>query len=540
MSQTGKEKGDSIIVASSILAVAQIIVRIISLVYRIPMIRIVGAEGMGYYANAYEVYQFLLLVSSNGIPVAFSLLSASYLAKREYKNLQRLLKGTMVFAGMIGFVLAALTFFGAGWIARAMFNMDEVAPSLRVLAPTIFVCALLGVYRGYFQGKNSMMPTAISQIIEQIIHAVVSVAAAWLLIGLGPSMGAAGGTLGTFLGAVGGLGFCVLIYHLYEPTVRRMLRKDRTPRRDLITYHNVFKLVALTMAPIILSQTMYQLGGVVDALLFHNILDGIGYSASVRAELIGIYSGEYKLLINVPLALTSSIGIALIPTVTRSVTQHKKREVYGKINQIIRLTMVVALPCCAGLMVIARPIMQLVFADSSQLASSLLVLGAPTIAFYSLSTVTISILQGIHRMRAPVIHSTIAMVVHAGALAVLLRFADMNIYAFIYGNYVFAFIMCILNLRALKKYIGYRQEYKRSVFIPIIICMIMAIFTRLIYSGIYTLTGSLAAGVAAAIVIAVIIYGLLTVITGVLSEDDLMSMPKGRSIVNICRKIHIL
>ena len=132
---------------------------------------------------------------------------------------------------------------------------------------------------------------------------------------------------------------------------------------------------------------------------FHNILDGIGYSASVRAELIGIYSGEYKLLINVPLALTSSIGIALIPTVTRSVTQHKKREVYGKINQIIRLTMVVALPCCAGLMVIARPIMQLVFADSSQLASSLLVLGAPTIAFYSLSTVTISILQGIHRMR---------------------------------------------------------------------------------------------------------------------------------------------
>ena len=154
MSQTGKEKGDSIIVASSILAVAQIIVRIISLVYRIPMIRIVGAEGMGYYANAYEVYQFLLLVSSNGIPVAFSLLSASYLAKREYKNLQRLLKGTMVFAGMIGFVLAALTFFGAGWIARAMFNMDEVAPSLRVLAPTIFVCALLGVYRGIFSGEK--------------------------------------------------------------------------------------------------------------------------------------------------------------------------------------------------------------------------------------------------------------------------------------------------------------------------------------------------------------------------------------------------
>ena len=92
MNQIGKEKNDSIIVASSILAGAQIVVRIISLLYRIPLIRIVGQEGMGYYANAYEVYQFLLLVSSNGIPVAFSLLSASYLANGEYKNLQRLMR----------------------------------------------------------------------------------------------------------------------------------------------------------------------------------------------------------------------------------------------------------------------------------------------------------------------------------------------------------------------------------------------------------------------------------------------------------------
>ncbi len=211
MNQTGKEKNDNIIVASTILAGAQIVVRIISLLYRIPLIRIVGQEGMGYYANAYEVYQFLLLVSSNGIPVAFSLLGASYLAKREYKNLQRLMKGTMVFAGFIGLVFSLLTFFGAGWIAETMFNMEEVAPALRVLAPTIFVCALLGVYRGYFQGKNAMMPTALSQVIEQIVHALVSVVAAYFLVVKGPAYGAAGGTLGTFLGAVGGLGFCVFV-----------------------------------------------------------------------------------------------------------------------------------------------------------------------------------------------------------------------------------------------------------------------------------------------------------------------------------------
>ncbi len=221
--------------------------------------------------------------------------------------------------------------------------------------------------------------------------------AAYFLVVKGPAYGAAGGTLGTFLGAVGGLGFCVFVYHLYAPTVRRMLRRDKTPHKDLLTYGNVVKLVAGVMAPIILSQTMYQLGGIVDALLFNHILDGMGYTSAIRSQLIGVYSGEYKapiilsqtmyqlggivdallfnhildgmgytsairsqligvysgeykLLLNVPLALTSSIGIALIPTVTKLVTLQRMRDVYQKINQIVRLTMVIAMPCSVGLM----------------------------------------------------------------------------------------------------------------------------------------------------------------------------------------------
>lgn len=540
MNQTGKEKNDSIIVASTILAGAQIVVRIISLLYRIPLIRIVGQEGMGYYANAYEVYQFLLLVSSNGIPVAFSLLGAAYLAKGEYKNLQRLMKGTMIFAGIIGLIFSLLTFFGAGWIAEALFNMQEVAPALRVLAPTIFVCALLGVYRGYFQGKNAMMPTAVSQVIEQVIHAIVSVAAAYFLMVKGPAYGAAGGTLGTFLGAVGGLGFCMLVYHLYAPTVRRLLRRDKKPHKALITYGNVFKLVALTMTPIILSQTMYQLGGIVDALLFNHILDDLGYTSAVRSQLIGIYSGEYKLLLNVPLALTSSIGIALIPTVTRLVTLRHMKQVYQKIDQIIRLTMVIALPCSVGLMVLSGPLMRLLFSDTSELARMLLILGAPTIAFYSLSTVTISILQGIHRMKAPVMHSMLAMVVHALALAIVFKYFDMNIYGMVFGNYVFAFMMCWLNLRALRKYIGYEQEYKYSVFMPALVSAAMGIVTWLVYEGIYTATVSDAAAIAVSMIAAVIFYGVFIVVTGILSEDDILSLPKGQWLLSFCRKLKLI
>ena len=421
-----------------------------------------------------------------------------------------------------------------------MFNMEEVAPALRVLAPTIFVCALLGVYRGYFQGKNAMMPTALSQVIEQIVHALVSVVAAYFLVVKGPAYGAAGGTLGTFLGAVGGLGFCVFVYHLYAPTVRRMLRRDKTPHKDLLTYGNVVKLVAGVMAPIILSQTMYQLGGIVDALLFNHILDGMGYTSAIRSQLIGVYSGEYKLLLNVPLALTSSIGIALIPTVTRLVTLQRMRDVYQKINQIVRLTMVIAMPSSVGLMVLSGPLMQLLFSDTSELARMLLILGGPTIAFYSLSTVTISILQGIHRMKAPVVHSVIAMVLHSVALAIVFKCFDMNIYGMVFGNYVFAFVMCWLNLRALKRYIGYEQEYKYSVFMPTAVSAAMGIVAWLVYEGIYTASSSNAVSIVVAIVAAIIFYGVFIVVTGILSEDDILSLPKGQRLFALCKKLKLL
>ena len=163
MGNSKQRAGKNLIVQGSILAIASIIVRLIGIIYRIPLTNIVGNEGMGYYGFAFEVYQFLVILSTSAIPVAVSKLTAARVARHEYKNAQAVFKCSIIFAAVLSGTLALITFVGARWISMVMFGgITEVAPALRVLAPTVFVCAIMGVFRGYTQGLGNMAPTAFS------------------------------------------------------------------------------------------------------------------------------------------------------------------------------------------------------------------------------------------------------------------------------------------------------------------------------------------------------------------------------------------
>ncbi len=394
MADQKKSSNSSIVVQSAILAAAQILVRVIGLLYRVPMQRIIGDVGNGYYGAAYEIYQFILLLSANGIPTAVALLVARHLARREYKNVYRIFKGSMLFALIIGGVVMLFTLVGARWLAVALFGIDyaDVAIALRILAPTLLISAVMGVMRGFFQGKNVMMPTAVSQMVEQVFNAIVSVVAAYFLIARGPAWGAAGGTLGTCMGALSGFIFIAIIFYLYQPTLMRLVKKDHS--RVHLRSEQVMKMVATTMAPVVLSSTVYQISGIIDTSMFYRIMSSLDYAAEAAAELFGNYSGQYKMILNIPLGITSSIGIALIPAVTSLVAVGKKREARERIDSIIKLTNLVAIPSCVGLIVLAEPLMKLLFVINNNVPIRLLQLGAITVITYSFSTVTIAILQG--------------------------------------------------------------------------------------------------------------------------------------------------
>ena len=170
-------KKNDFIVQAGILAAAGIISRIIGLLYRSPLYNVVGALGMGYYNSAFNYYSIILMISSYSIPAAMSKVIAQRLAVKEYRNAHRIFLGAIGYVLAVGGVASLVLYFGAGF-----FVPENAVPVLQTFAPTIFVYGILGVLRGYFQAHESMVQTSVSQILEQISNAIVSIGAAYLLI----------------------------------------------------------------------------------------------------------------------------------------------------------------------------------------------------------------------------------------------------------------------------------------------------------------------------------------------------------------------
>lgn len=529
----------NLIVQGSILALASIVVRLIGIVYRIPLTNIVGNEGMGYYGFAFEVYSFLVILSTSAIPVAVSKLTAARIAKKEYKNVQAIFRCSIKFAAVLSGTLALITFIGAPVISKVMFGgITEVAPALRVLAPTVFVCAINGVFRGYTQGLGNMAPTGFSQIVEQIFNAIVSVAAAAILISRGAAYGAAGGTLGTLMGAVASVVFLYFVYNANRPRFRQREKKD--PTKKVMAERDIYRLIGLTIVPLILTSTIYQISSLLDSSLFSNILRAIGYQSSFISSLYGIYSSKYQLLINLPLGITSALTVAMMPGIAGAIAINDKKQVREQIDTVIRFTMLLAIPCAVGVAVMGGPIMQMLFNDTTTLPGRMLAVGAITIVFYAFSTLTSTILQGSNYMRVPVINAAISLVVHVVFTVVLLAFADLHIFALIYGNIIFSFCMCVLNARSLAKLIDYELDITKMVGAPAIASVIMGAITFFVYKGLIYVIQSNLVSTLISVVVAVIVYALFMVLTRGVTEEELYMFPKGDVIVRILDRFHLL
>jgi stage V sporulation protein B len=346
-------KSNHFLIQGSILAAASLLVRIIGLIYRIPMTRIIGDDGMGAYSYSFEIYNITLILSSYSLPLAVSKLVATRGINKEYKNSYRIFLCAMAFAISVGLIATLILFFGADFFSAIISNDPDVALPLRVLAPTLLVFSVMGVFRGFYQGKNTMIPTAVSQLLEQIVNAVVSVLAAYFLMKNyegeinQAAYGAAGGTLGTFTGAFVGLIFLLFVFILYKPVLNRQMQKDATTYKE--SYSDIFKLLIITISPIILSQTVYQISGVIDNSLFGHIMAakevtsfdkpvlgnvnlGQFYTEENRRTLIGIYSNKYRLLTNVPVAIATAIGAAIVTSISAAKARGMEEAIRSKVH----------------------------------------------------------------------------------------------------------------------------------------------------------------------------------------------------------------
>ena len=547
------KKKSNYIVQGGILAAASILVRIIGMVYRIPVTRILGPIGNSYYSAAYEVYSMMLLISSFSLPLAVSKLVSARLAAGQAKSAYKIFKCTLVFALVSGGIASLLVYFGAGFFSNVLVNTPESKLALQVLAPTILVVALMGCLRGYFQGLGSMVPTAVSQIVEQVVNAAVSIGAAWLLFHYGLKIdnllgtetaayayGAAGSTLGTGAGAFVGLLFLIFILLVYQRVMSRRVAADRHGETE--SAWEIYGLLIVTILPVILSTAVYNISGIIDQGIFKHLMAYKNYESMAIDELWGIYSGEYKLLTNVPIAVASAMASSTIPALTRARVARDRREMRKKTENAIRFVMVICIPCAVGLSVLATPILQLLFGAKDHISTSALLLqtGSISVVLYGMSTLTNGILQGMDKMRLPVIHAAISLAIHVVLLVVMVMFTGMNIHAVVWANIFFAFLMCVLNSRSIAKYMRYRQEVRRTFLVPLLASALMGAAAFGVYHGLLVLCKSNAVSVLAACMVAVVVYGVALLALKGLTEEELLGFPKGRTLVGIVKKLHLM
>lgn len=552
MGNNKKKNSTSFLVQGSILAMASIISRIIGLIYRIPLTAIIGDAGNNYYGSAFKIYNILLIISSYSLPLAVSKLVSANISKGRKRNVYRILKCALIFGAVSGTIAALVLFFGAEFITETLMRTPLSIFAVKTLVPVLIIVAVLGVMRGFFQGLGTMMPSAVSQILEQIANAIVSVWAAYVLFSYGAkagallgdaknygaAYGAAGGTIGTGVGALVALLFSTFVLLAYLGRFKKTMKKERPSNVD--SYASVFHLLIITIIPVLLSSTIYNCNALIDEAVFKNIAFFQGYAESEYGNWNGIYSGKYQVLINVPLAIASSIAASSVPALTAAYASGKRQEARKQIGTATRFIMVIAFPCTVGMGVLASPILQLLFSDSSEIAARMMQVGAIAILFFSLSTLSNGLLQGINRMKEPIKNALIALVLHLFVLVGLMLGLDLNIFAVVIANAAFGLFMCILNARSLRRYSGYRQEIRKTFLVPAISSAGMGIAVWLIYRLFIYLLRSNTLATIFAIAAGVLVYAVLLLLLKGLSEQEILRFPKGRTLVSIAKKMHLL
>lgn len=556
MSETASNKtkrsDTGFLLQGTILAAASIISRVVGLIYRLPMTAIIGKRGNDFYGIAFELYNIVLIISSYSIPLAVSKLVAARMSIGEARNALRVLKGSLVFACITGGTASLVVWFGADFFTEVLFKTPLAAIALRVLAPVLFIVAIVGVFRGFFQGLHTMMPSAISQIAEQIMNAIVSVVAAYLLFDYGVKVGAilgdsdvygaaygaAGGTLGTASGAVTALIIMLLIYALYFKRFKKKITRDHS--KHVEEYKDLFKVLILTIIPVLLSTTLYNLSGLFEAGIFKNIANNMNYDSVQISEWWGVFAGQYRVLINVPLSIASSIAASSVPSLTAAFRGNEMQRVRVQISSAMRFIMIIAFPCAVGMGVLGGPIMMLLFSDSDKSSAIMMAVGAISVVFYSLSTLSNGLLQGIDKMRVPVINACISLVSQSVFLVGAMYILKLDIYAVVLSDAFYAFMMCLLNHMSVKKYSGVEINVHKTFVKPLEASVVMGIMVYLVYTVVHIVSRSNAVSTIFAIAIGVFVYFLTILLIKGITERELKRLPKGYVLVNLAKKVGLL
>ncbi len=435
----------------------------IGALYRIPLTNIMGAEGIGLYQMVFPLYSVLLTVSGGGLPGAISKTVSAFSAVGDTENTRRTLKISLLVLTLAGLAATVLLIVFRDKIAALQGN-PLAATAYLGIAPAVAFVAVISCFRGYFQGKLDMLPSGISQVVEQVVKMVVGLILCSRFLQYGVAYAAFGALLGVTVSEMAAT--AVLLVQYAFDTVRFRKRNIVSlgkfaseqsaelcvEQAAPLPYKTLLKKVLAVAFPITLGSLVLPLSSVIDSILVINLLTAMGESTSQATRFYGILNGPVGSLVNMPTVITTSLSVLLLPKISRIVL--KKKDAGEIAEKFIRISLLIAVPCALALILFSDEILSVLYrrtlsADLLNVGGTLLRISALSVLYMSLLQPAAAVLQGCDRAYKPAVNLLKGAVLKAALTVILIRVAG------IYGASIatvscFA-LTCILNVSAMRK-----------------------------------------------------------------------------------------
>ena len=524
----------NVVKGAAIIGAAGIGVKVLGAIFRIPLTNWMGSVGMSYYQIAYIIYSVLIVLSTAGFPVAISKLVSENIAKGQYQNSRKVLKTAIGIMAVLGGISAAICFFGAQAYADYV-NNPPAAQAIRAIAPALLFVPILSSFRGFFQGRQNMNPTALSEIMEQLTRVIVGFALTLILLKKGLPQAAAGASFGATAGSFVAMLFMVLVFVMHKGVIEKEIRAGREYIEDTIV---IIKKILLIAVPIIIGAEIIPIMYSIDATVIMRRLNATGWSQEESKYLYGLMAGYCNSLANMPEFLIQAIAISIVPAISHARARDDKEDVKRGIVMGYKLTTLIAFPCMIGLMFLCKPIFQLLYplkVDEAMDAIPTFIMmtfSIVTLALYETST---GVLQAIGKQMIPLRNVAICAVIKIALTFILVGIKSINVVGAAASSVIAYLIAFILNEMAVKKHTGTRVNIMSIYVKPLIASLVMGAFAYGAYRGVAIIAGMKLAAVIG-ILVGVFVYAIMVIVIRVAKPEDIAEMPKGEKLNSLIRK----
>ncbi len=536
--QEGQQTSTLMMKGATILVIAGIVSKVFGAIFRIPLTNMIGAEGQAYYSAAYAVYNLLFVIATAGFPVAISRMVSSRIAEGDFINAHKSYKLAMKVSWALGIVSFLIMYFGAGAIANIYKNPGSEA-SMKAISLALLFTPLVASMRGYYQGRQDMKPTGITEVIEQMMRVAAGLTLAYMFYRTSLVKAAAGATFGASAGIIAAFAAMMIIYSrdkktragLFETSIVRP-ETDKKRLKELLAF----------LIPITIGSSVMPIMFNIDAGIIVRRLLATGWDSEMAEKLYGLMGGYCDPIINLPNIFIDAICISLMPAVTTAFTLKIKRDLDDHIKTGLKTMMIITYPCAIGLIVLAKPILTMLYYKQYDEA----VMAVPALQILAVSIITLAImrtfstsLQGIGKMMLPVWNLLIGAGVKAVVSYILLGIPAININGAAFGS-VMAYVTAgILNYRALKKYTDVSLDVK-SIFIkPLGAALIMGAAALISYKLIFMVTSSNSISTLISIMLAAFVYFVAAFMTGAVTKEEIELIPKGDLLYRLAKKLRV-